>query len=112
MDNVKTDRYYNDKIISDLSFVLAHTDGLTQDELESNEVLVDSVMFRLIQVSENSGKLSDAFKASHSSIPWRAVKGLRNRIVHEYGNVDMSVIYNTLKNDIPVLIVELKNIRE
>lgn len=112
MDNVKTDRYYTDKIISDLSFVLAHTDGLTQDELESNEVLVDSVMFRLIRVSKNSGKLSDAFKASHSSIPWRAVKGLRNRIVHEYGNVDMSVIYNTLKNDIPVLIEELKNIRE
>ncbi len=79
MDNVKTDRYYNDKIISDLSFVLAHTDGLTRDELESNEVLVDSVMFRLIQVSENSGKLSDAFKASHSKPHIRPFRGEQSR---------------------------------
>lgn len=67
-------------------------------------------MFRLIQVSENSNKLSDYFKNQHSSIPWKAIKGLRNRIVHEYGNVDLSVIYDTVQNDIPKLIDDLKEI--
>ena len=32
------------------------------------------------------------------------MKGLRNRIVHEYGNVDLSVVYDTVKNDIPALL--------
>ena len=35
---------------------------------------------------------------------------MRNRIVHEYGNVDLGVVYDTLKNDIPGLVNELKNI--
>lgn len=110
MDNKKTDQYYIKKIVTDLEFIIEHTNGLSQVQLEENEVLVDSVMFRLIQVSENSDKLTTAFKDRYSSIPWRAMKGLRNRIVHEYGNVDLSVVYDTVRNDIPELLRDLKEI--
>ena len=110
MDNQKTDQYYVKKITADLAFILAHTDGLSKDQLEKDEVLVDSVMFRLIQISENSDKLTDAFKQRHSEIPWRAMKGLRNRIVHEYGNVNLSVVYDTVRNDIPALLLALQEI--
>jgi len=109
---MKTNKYYVEKIITDLRFIIEHTKELTQDELEHNEILVDSVMFRLIQVSENSDKLTDIFKLEHSSIPWRAMKGLRNRIVHEYGNVDMMVVFDTVKNDIPNLLTILEAIEE
>ncbi len=66
-------------------------------------------MFRLIQISENSDKLTDAFKTSYNSIPWRALKGMRNRIVHEYGNVDLEVIYETVISDIPRLLKTLSD---
>ena len=108
MDNKKTDQYYIQKIVTDIEFIIAHTAGLTIEQLEDNEVLVDSVMFRLIQVSENSDKLTESFKDQHKEFPWRAMKGLRNRIVHEYGNVDMSVVYDTIQNDIPELLQNLK----
>ena len=104
MDNRKDDPYYLRRIMTDLGFILSHTRGITAEQLQADEVLLDSVMFRLIQVSENSDKLTDAFKASHAEIPWRAMKGLRNRIVHEYGNVDLSVVYDTVKTDIPALL--------
>ena len=110
MDNKKDNRYYLDKIITDLSFLVANTAALTKEEIESNEILVDSIMFRLIQVAENSDKLTDTFKSQHADIPWRAMKGMRNRIVHEYGNVDLSVVYDTVKYDIPALITELKKL--
>ena len=58
----------------------------------------------MIQISENSEKLSDEYKESHSYIPWNAVYGFRNRIVHDYGNVDLNIVYDTLKNDIPGLL--------
>lgn len=112
MDNRKNDHYYINKIISDLNFILEHTEGLSQIELENIEILVDSVMFRLIQVSENSDKLTESFKSEHSSVPWRAMKGLRNRIVHEYGNVDLSIVYDTINNDIPSLLCELKELEQ
>ena len=110
MDNKKDDKYYVKKIITDLSFIFEHTKDLSQEELEQNEVLVDSVMFRLIQVSENADKLTEDFKIYHGIIPWRAMRGMRNRIVHEYGNVDMSVVYDTVKINIPELLAQLEDI--
>ena len=95
-----------------MAFICDHTAGLTQKELEANEVLVDSCLFRLIQVAENSEKLTPEFKASHNNISWRAMKGMRNRIVHEYGNVDLSVVFDTVMNDIPQLLTLLKEIME
>ena len=74
------------------------------EELNANEVLLDSMLFRMIQLSENAKRLSDEYKQSHDNIPWNALYGLRNRIVHDYCNVDLSVVYETLKNDIPELL--------
>ena len=84
MDNTKDDKYYIGKIITDLTFIINHTWQLSQKDLEANEILVDSIMFRLIQVSESTDRLTEEFKSYYPTIPWRAIKGLRNRIVHEY----------------------------
>ena len=86
------------------------TPRLSKSKLEEDEILVDSIMFRLIQVAENSEKLTEKFKKTYPSIPWRAIKGLRNRIVHEYGNVDLTIVYDTVKKDIPELIGILEGI--
>ncbi|PXX80021.1 DUF86 domain-containing protein [Dielma fastidiosa] len=109
MDNKKDNQYYIKKIVTDLEFIIEHTEGLTQSELEDNELLTDSVMFRLIQISENADRLTDNFK-NQTSIPWRAVKGMRNRIVHEYGDVDLTVVYDTVHEDLPELLHELNKI--
>lgn len=58
-------------------------------------------MSHLIQISENSDKLTDDFKASFVATPWRALKGMRNRIAHEYGDIDLEVVYDIVINDIP-----------
>lgn len=110
MDNKKNNVYYLKKIITDIEFVLKHTRGLSRAELEENEILVDSVMFRLIQIAENSEKLTEEFKAYYGTISWRAMKGMRNRIVHDYGRVDLSVVYETVNKDLPELLGELKEI--
>ena len=57
-------------------------------------------MFRFIQISEHIKKLSLDFRNEHPNIPWRDITGLRNRIIHEYGNVDLNIIYDTVKVDI------------
>lgn len=104
MDNVKNDEYYIQKIIKDLTFVKAQMKDVRIEELNSNEVLLDSMLFRMIQMSENSKKLSNEYKEKHAHIPWKAVHGFRNRIVHDYGNVDLNIVYETLKRDIPDLL--------
>ena len=108
MDNEKNDTYYLEKILKDLNFLIEHTYGKTKEEIESNEILIDSIMFRLIQLSENSDKLTTAFKDTNKNLPWHEIKGMRNRIVHDYGVVDMTIIYDTVIKDIPKMYGLLK----
>ena len=108
MDNVKNDVYFVQKIRKNLEFITVHMRSVEIEDLNADEVLLDSMMFRMIQISENAKKLTDEYKAMHRSIPWNALSGLRNRIVHDYGNVDLNIVYETLKHDIPELLECLK----
>ncbi|MBE6936992.1 MAG: DUF86 domain-containing protein [Ruminococcaceae bacterium] len=52
--------------------------------------------------------MTDEFKLAHKNIPWTDISGLRNRIVHDYGNVDLSIVWETLTRDVPRLETELQ----
>lgn len=110
MDNRKNDRYYLKKIVTDLAFIISHTNGLSQKDLEENDLLIDSIMFRIIQIAENNNKLTDAFKKAHSDVPWIAIKGMRNKIVHDYGDMDITIVYDTVSNGIPEMYEKLLQI--
>lgn len=112
MDHKKDDWYYLAKIKADLAFVIAHTEGKTKSEMEADELLVDSIMFRIIQIAENNGRLSDAFKVRHKNVPWLAIKGMRNRIVHDYGYVDLTIVYDTVIHGIPEMLSVLNTIKK
>ena len=104
MDNIKDDSYFITKIKEDLAFILKHMENVDSGGLRQNEVLQDSMLFRLIQISENAKRISREFKGKRQDIPWTALYGLRNRIVHDYGNVDLEIVYTTLKEDLPELL--------
>lgn len=107
MDNIKNDAYYLRKMLKDIKFIIEKTQGITLAALEADEVLCDSVLFRLIQISENSVKLTPEFKETHGDIPWQAIKGMRNKIVHEYGDVEFDIVHQTVTEDIPEICEKL-----
>ncbi len=108
MDNIKNDEYYVKKILKDLLFIVKHMNGVEFERFEEDELLLNAMLFCLIQVQENSKKLTDEYKAKRTNIPWVDIAGLRNRIVHDYGNVDLHVVYSTLTEDVPWLISEIE----
>ena len=100
MDNVKDDEYYKEKIISDIDHIVKHMENIDELALIDDEILFDALSFRLVQIAENAKHLSDKFKESHSDIEWPQINGLRNVLIHDYDNVNYSVVYETLKDDI------------
>ncbi|MDE5546146.1 MAG: DUF86 domain-containing protein [Anaeroplasmataceae bacterium] len=54
-------------------------------------------------MSENIDNVSFFYKEKHPSILWKDIKGFRNRRVHDYGNVNLKFIYDTIKMDLPSL---------
>lgn len=107
MDNIKNDSYYLNKIVDDIKFVIGSTANMTLDEFDNNEMVNSAVNFKFIQISENASRLSKELITSATEIPWNKIKGLRNKIVHDYGNVVMDTIFNTIKKDLPILLEQL-----
>ena len=110
MDNIKNDHYYLEKIKKDIAFIVIHMKDVDLQGLNENEILLDSMLFRMIQISENAKKLSAEYKNEKPGLPWDEMSGLRNRIVHDYGNVNLRIVYETLTIDIPALSEALSDV--
>lgn len=104
----KDDSYYLNKALIDIDAIIRYTRNLSYDEFIDDEKVIDSVMFRLIQLIENIKNISDNFKQEHSKVPWGKIMGFRNGIVHEYGSTDYSTVYEIVSKNI----YELKDLFE
>lgn len=110
MDNIKTDRYYVNLILDDIEKILKYTNNVSYEEFMEDEQLIDAILFRLIQMTENIKKLSVSFKEMHNNVSWNDIVGFRNRIVHDYGKTDYTIVYEVVSNDIATLKEELLNL--
>ena len=66
----------------------------------------------IIQIGELVSRLSDDFLEVYNEIPWHAIKAMRNLHTHDYDRVDLSIVWNTLKEEIPYLKNQLEGILE
>lgn len=69
----------------------------------AEEVVFDAVRMRLIEIGEAVKTLSEEAKSRESSIPWRQISGMRDRLTHHYFESDRQIIEATLTNDIEPL---------
>lgn len=74
------------------------------DDWWSDEKTLDAVIARLTQVGEAAARTSPQSLVTIGGITWPAIRGLRNRIVHDYAGVDVELIRITVAEDLPVLI--------
>ena len=110
MDNVKNDSYYAQLIIDNIKVIQKYLGNKTYDEFLNDEQLIDAVMFRLIQLIENIKNISTEFKEKNNHIPWGKIMGFRNGIVHEYGETDYTIVYETATEDLDELKILFESI--
>ena len=85
MDNIKSDKYYIEKVKENIDAIISYTANKSYDEFVSDCFLIDATMFRLIQMIENLNKISDEYRQEHSKIAWCCSKG---RIQHRPSHQD------------------------
>jgi uncharacterized protein with HEPN domain len=84
--------------------------GKEKADLSSNRVL-ELALVRLVEiVGEAATRLSIEDQARYSSVPWKEIVGMRNRLVHGYDAIDLDVLWDTVRIDLPQLIEELERI--
>jgi uncharacterized protein with HEPN domain len=86
---------------------VALASGRTRHEIQADEV-TQLALTRLLEiVGEASGRVAADYRKAHPEIPWAAIGGLRNRLVHAYFDVDLDVLLDIVANDLPALIRHL-----
>ena len=108
MDN--KDREVLLKILRHIHHAVHHCSKYeTQEDFEADDMCVEATVFNLMQIGELSKiSLSNEAKAAIKNIPWKQIYGLRNRIVHGYDGIDLTIVWTTVKEDLEVLENEIK----
>ena len=82
----------------------AHRDfGCSKERFYESTTYQNAVCMCILQIGELIGKLSDAFRSAHPEIPWHKIRGMRNFVAHEYGKLDLEIVWFTATKSIPEL---------
>jgi uncharacterized protein with HEPN domain len=86
-----------------ISKIFSYTKGMNYETFSADDKTIDAVIRNFEIIGEAVVKLPDNFKETHSEVDWFRVKGMRNRIVHDYRNVNLIIIWETIENNLPDL---------
>ncbi len=82
----------------------------SKSDFSSDVQLQDAVIRRLAIIGEAARRVSEATCQNFPMIPWIEIRGMRNRLVHEYDDLDVDIVWDTVKNSLPLLTQELEKI--
>ncbi len=88
--------------------VAAYTHGLDQAAVAADERTYDAVLRNLEVIGEAATHVPDAVRSAHADIPWRAVIGARNRIIHGYLDIDDDAVWTIVREYVPNLARQLR----
>lgn len=89
-----------------------YTENLSFDDFSANFMVIEACLYNIQIIGEAVNHLSDDVKAANPQIPWILIKGMRNRLIHEYFGTDLPLVWNVIKNDLPGFKEELKAIQK
>jgi uncharacterized protein with HEPN domain len=75
-------------------------------ELQQNPQVQDAIVRNIEIIGEaanNIHKMDPDFSANHPELPWIEMRGMRNKVIHNYFDVDWAVVWSTVRNDLPKL---------
>jgi len=96
-------------MLQSAELILTYTAQCSKDEFVANVQLQDSVIRRLLVIAEAARRVSATTQQALPNVSWQEINGMRNRLVHEYDDVNLSIVWDVVQCEIPPLIEELKS---
>ncbi len=81
-----------------------------RNDIDSDPMLLFALLKALEIIGEAARGISNEFKETYPEIPWIEIIGMRNRLIHGYFDIEHDVVWDTVINDIPILIDQLKKL--
>lgn len=105
-DDITRVKHMLDSTNEALSFI----NNKNRKDLDKERMLVLSLVKCIEIIGEAASKLSEEFKSKYQNVPWKDIIGMRNRLIHVYFDIDYNIVWETVKDELPILREELRKI--
>ncbi len=96
------------RIVRHIRHTMEYCDSVTLDDFMANRQLQEACIFNVLQVGELAARIIElGLDREHPQIMWRQMRGMRNRIVHDYDGIRLGIVWDTIQNDFPDLLKKL-----
>jgi len=89
---------------------VAFSQGRSRADLDTDRKLNLSLVRLLEIIGEAARGISQEFRDSHPDLPWKNMVGMRDRLIHGYFDINLDMVWETVKEDLPDLIIKLEKI--
>lgn len=87
-----------------------YTAGVDKSAFLANGMMQDAIMRQIEIIGEAAGRLSSELQEKHPGLPWLEMRAIRNKIVHDYLEINTDIIWDTVKNDLPALRIQIQKL--
>lgn len=92
--------------------IVRYTEGRERDEVLRDEMRFEAVLFNLHVIGEAVKSLPDELRQRHDTIPWREIAGLRDFVAHAYFALDLDILWNAIREEVPLLLARIAQLRQ
>jgi uncharacterized protein with HEPN domain len=107
---MQRDREYLLDILEAAKLAIGYIGEKTREEFFSDSQCQDAVIRRLEIIGEAARRISEETRTAYPDLPWSDMISMRNVMIHEYDDVDLVIVWETVKNDMPQLVNSLEKI--
>lgn len=103
-----------DRMLESANLAADYVRSLTREAFLLDRKTQQAVVLNLMVIGETVNRLQvddPDFLARHPTLPWTAMRGMRNRIAHGYFDIDMAIVWETVQRDLPALVAQLSSLR-
>jgi uncharacterized protein with HEPN domain len=99
----RDEREYAQDICDAADYIAEYVRGMDRAAFMANTMVQDAVVRRIEIVGEATKNLSPAFREARPAIPWRAIAGMRDRLIHAYFGVQLDLVWVAATDEVPAL---------
>jgi uncharacterized protein with HEPN domain len=88
--------------------VMGYVHDASRPDLDHDDRLLSACCYQIAVLGEAVKRVSQTTRSKHSEVSWKDIAGMRDRLIHGYGAVDLDELWKTATEDVPVLLEQIK----